>query len=168
MLTVTVLVCTSLYVVVKLGKILSWCRFSGIGWLYLVARELVSVVVVPREDEKSAIGILMVAVRDTPTAKELSPVVEKYSVNNLKCIAVVAWITLYSPASGVRISHLVGQWHCPRSSVHGAINHTSTLRAGNVFIISRDCYWFFVQTESGRSIRVLENGMSKILKFEKF
>jgi len=50
----------------------------------------VSVVVVPREDEKSAMGTLMVAVSDTPTAKELSPVMEKYSVNNLKYIAVAA------------------------------------------------------------------------------
>ena len=49
-----------------------------------------TVVVVPRVDEKSAMGILMVAVSDTPTAKELSPVVEKYSINNLKYIAVAA------------------------------------------------------------------------------
>jgi hypothetical protein len=55
-----------------------------------VARELVNVVVVSREDENPTMGTMMVAVSDTPTAKELSPVVEKYSVNNLKYIVVAA------------------------------------------------------------------------------
>jgi len=61
-----------------------------VDYTYLVARELVSVVVVLSEAEKSAMGILMVAVADTPTAKELSSVAEKYSVNNLKHTAVTA------------------------------------------------------------------------------
>jgi len=118
----------------------------------------VNVVDVDRVVSKSRPGTPMVAVNVPPTAKELSSVSDEYSV---KYISLAALLTYHRPGSGVRITLYVGQRRCPVSSNRGATNLSSnTWRA--VGASGHNWYWFFVQADKGRTVRVLENELSKI------
>jgi len=119
----------------------------------------VNVVSVDRVVSKSRPGTPMIALNVSPTAKELSSVSDEYSV---RCISLAALLTYHRPGSAVRIALHVGQRRCPVSSSRGATNLASNTWRAVAVSISHNWDWFFIQTDKGRSVRVLENRMSKI------